>query len=85
MTLTIQLSDEQATALKSKASAEGLSVEAWIQKIAVDASEEGSRRHISQIIRDNMKDVPAEVMASMPNDGAAQHDHYVYGWPKKPE
>ena len=34
MTLTIRLSDEQATALQAKAAAEGLSVEQWIQKLA---------------------------------------------------
>ena len=34
MTLTINLSDEQATALQAKAAAEGLSLEAWLQKLA---------------------------------------------------
>ena len=33
MSLTIELSDEQATALQAKA-AEGLSVEEWLQKLA---------------------------------------------------
>ena len=41
------------------------------------------RRNIAEIIRENMQDVPPEVMASMPTDGAAQHDHYIYGWPKR--
>jgi hypothetical protein len=27
--------------------------------------------------------VPPEIMAAMPTDGASQHDHYIYGWPKK--
>jgi hypothetical protein len=30
-----------------------------------------------------MRDVPAEVMEAMPEDGASQHDHYIYGWPKR--
>jgi len=34
MTMIIQLSDEQATALEAKAAAEGLTVEEWIQKLA---------------------------------------------------
>jgi len=34
MTLTIKLSDEQATALQAKAAAEGLSLEEWLQKLA---------------------------------------------------
>jgi hypothetical protein len=32
-----------------------------------------------------MRDVPLEVMTRMPQDGASQHDHYIYGWPKKQE
>jgi hypothetical protein len=27
--------------------------------------------------------IPPEIMAQMPKDGASQHDHYIYGWPKK--
>ena len=54
MTLTIKLSDEQATALQAKAAAEGLSVEEWIQKLAEPRpSASRPRRHISEIIREN--------------------------------
>ncbi len=34
MTVIIQLSDEQATALEAKVAAQGLTVEQWIQKLA---------------------------------------------------
>ena len=37
----------------------------------------------AQIILDSMKDIPPEIMATMPTDGASQHDHYIYGWPKR--
>ena len=40
-------------------------------------------RHIADVIVENMQDVPPEIMARMPQDGASQHDHYIYGWPKK--
>jgi hypothetical protein len=30
-----------------------------------------------------MRTVPPEIMAAMPKDGASQHDHYIYGWPKR--
>ena len=124
----IELPDEQVAALKAKAAAEGLSLEAWLQKLAeqenlvfverrpegdyavrrsnatkasavlptqaeaIDrAREMGSRelvasrprRHIADVILENMQDVPPEIMARMPEDGASQHDHYIYGWPKK--
>jgi hypothetical protein len=32
-----------------------------------------------------MRKLPAEVMANMHQDGAAQHDHYIYNWHKKEE
>ena len=84
MTLTIELSDDQATALQARAAAEGLSLEEWLQKLAEqDPPASRPHRHIADVIRENMQDVPPEIMARMPKDGASQHDHYVYGWPKK--
>jgi hypothetical protein len=80
----IELPDEQAAALKAKAAAEGLSLEAWLQKLAEQERPAGRpRRHIADVILENMQDVPPEIMATMPEDGASQHDHYIYGWPKK--
>jgi antitoxin component of MazEF toxin-antitoxin module len=29
--------------------------------------------------------LPPEVLAALPDDLAAQHDHYLYGTPKRPE
>jgi predicted DNA-binding antitoxin AbrB/MazE fold protein len=29
--------------------------------------------------------LPADVVTSWPIDGASQHDHYLYGKPKRPE
>jgi hypothetical protein len=82
----IELPDEQAAVLKAKAAAEGLSLEAWLQKLAREERPPGpAHRHIADVILDNMRDVPPEVMARMPKDGASQHDHYIYGWPKKEE
>ena len=80
----IELPDEQAAARKAKAAAEGLSLEAWLQKLAEQERPAGrSRRHIADVILENMQDVPPEIMARMPKDGASQHDHYIYGWPEK--
>jgi hypothetical protein len=41
------------------------------------------RRHISEIILDIVSDVPREAFESLPTDGASEHDHYLYGSPKK--
>ena len=89
----IRISDEQASALEAMAAAEGLTLKTWLQKVADESRAAKTpappplraRRHISEVIRDNMRDVPAEVMANMPTDGAAQHDHYIYGSPKRKE
>jgi len=29
--------------------------------------------------------LPPEVLDKFPSDGASQHDHYIYGTPKRPE
>jgi LmbE family N-acetylglucosaminyl deacetylase len=83
MTLTIRLSDEQARALEAKAAAEGLSVEEWIQRLAEPRPADRPLETAAEIILSSMRDVPPEIMATMPRDGASQHDHYIYGWPKK--
>jgi len=31
------------------------------------------------------RDLPPEVIDAWPTDGASQHDHYLYGAPKRPE
>jgi hypothetical protein len=70
--------------LKAKAAAEGLSLAEWIQQL--DAQPPAARppqRHIADVICENMRDVQPEIMAAMPGDGASQHDHYIYGWPKR--
>ncbi len=84
----IELTDEQAAALRAKAATEGLTLEAWFRKLA--GTENGSAaekplRHIADVICENMQSVPPEVMATMPEDGASRHDHYIYGWPKRDE
>jgi hypothetical protein len=36
-----------------------------------------------EVIDDIMESVPEEVLSSFPKDGAEQHDHYLYGSPKR--
>jgi hypothetical protein len=79
----IELTDEQAAALKAKAAAEGLTLEAWFKKLA-EAEPLGERplQTAADIVLERMRNVPLEIMEAMPQDGASQHDHYIYGWPK---
>jgi hypothetical protein len=84
--MSLTLSDEQATALRAKAAAEGLSLEEWIRKLAEPApagNEARARKPIWEAIAERMKRVPPEDLAALPKDGASQIDHYVYGVPKR--
>ena len=88
----IELSDDQATALRAKAARQGLTLESWIQKMAnedtaieADFSDPHPMQTVANIVLEEMGKVPAEIMARMPKDGASQHDHYLYGWHKKDE
>lgn len=83
MTL-IELPDDQAAALTAKAAAQGLSLEDWFKSLAAEAlAVPGGVQSAADIVLEEMRKVPADVMASLPKDGASQHDHYIYGWPKK--
>jgi plasmid stability protein len=85
MTLTIELPDYQKAALTAKARAHGVSAEEYARRVLSHDLEAGARphRHISEVIRENMSKVPPEILARMPKDGASEHDHYIYGWPKR--
>lgn len=87
MTLTINIPDDQAIALKARAAAQGLSLEEWFKSLAdqMQASQPGTLQAAAEIVLEEMSKVPHEVMAAMPEDGAEQHDHYLYGWTKKEE
>jgi hypothetical protein len=86
MSLTLKLSDDEAMVLQAKAAAEGLSLEEWIRKLAqpeLQTTVERPLQTAADIILSSMRKVPPEIMATMPKDGASQHDHYIYGWPKR--
>ena len=84
-TMRINLADEQAAALKAKATAQGISAEEYARQVLEHDLQTGrpARRHISEVIRERMRKVPSEIMAAMPEDGASQHDHYIYGLAKR--
>ena len=73
--------------------AEALSVEEQLTLIAhlaqnVKAVTEPSSavpvqgKSLWQIADDFVADVSAETLSQLPHDGAAEHDHYIYGTPK---
>jgi predicted DNA-binding antitoxin AbrB/MazE fold protein len=46
----------------------------------VDAAE---TKPIWEVAEDLVRDIPTAALDSVPVDGAAQHDHYLYGAPKR--
>jgi len=86
MTLTIDLPDEEIKALVAKAQARGISAEEYARQVLehdLEGARPPRRRHISEVIRENMRKVPPEILAAAPEDGASEHDHYIYGLPKR--
>lgn len=90
MTVSIELSDEQTAVLESKAQAMGVSAEEYARHILEENLEtqpgpgaSAVLRPISQVIAEIMADTPPEELRKLPADGASEHDHYIYGWPKR--
>jgi predicted transcriptional regulator len=48
MTVTIELSEEQAAALKQQAEGRGLTVERWLQQVAAQLAPSTSRAHLQE-------------------------------------
>jgi hypothetical protein len=86
LTLTIDLPEDDITLLNAKASAAGLSAEQYARQVLehdLEADATRARRPISEVIREIWADMPEDVRAKLPRDGASQVDHYVYGLPKR--
>jgi bifunctional DNA-binding transcriptional regulator/antitoxin component of YhaV-PrlF toxin-antitoxin module len=46
---------------------------------------ERPRRPFWERIAELAADMPPEELGKSPTDGASQHDHYIYGTPKRPK
>jgi hypothetical protein len=92
MIITLPLQPQEEAKLIARAQAKGLSTDALVREAldtiladVPDRTEEPKleSRPIWELILDNMQDVPPEEFAKLPKDGASQHDHYLYGHPKR--
>jgi len=85
MTLTIHLPDEQEPALKAKSKARGLSAEEYIRQVLAQELNAGPLipGPFWKTFTSRMHSLPAEVFEHLPIDGASEHDHYLYGSPKR--
>ncbi len=96
MTVEIEIPDQQAAILKVHAEARGLTLEQLLLQLAeevapiIDPSASSDQeslqtpeRPIWEVIVERMNALPPEVFEGLPEDGASQHDHYIYGLPKR--
>lgn len=97
--MKLELKAEIEASLLAQAHARGLSLEAYVDEVLVQAAHQpagapanlldASARPpagdppIWEVITDIMKDVPDEIFDRLPKDGASQIDHYLYGVPKR--
>jgi hypothetical protein len=89
MTITLPLQPQEEASLIAMAEAKGLTVDALIREVLDRILAEHQPdpdqplQTAAEIVLARMRNVPADVMARMPRDGASQHDHYIYGRPKR--
>jgi hypothetical protein len=84
--VTLIIPPELEARLEQRAHTEGLSVERWLVRIVeqeLASPELDDDRPVSEILREIWADMPPEVRATLPFDGASEHDHYIYGLPKR--
>ena len=55
-----------------------------VAKLVGGKSTSGTAKPIWEEFQEALADVPREELEKLPTDGAAQHDHYIYGTPKRP-
>jgi len=72
MTVTIQLSDEQAATLQAKAAAQGLSLEKWLQSLVQQETQP-----LSGSVVDEMRSLRARVKPDP--EGWTTRDYVTYG------
>lgn len=85
MTLIIELSEAQEVVLRAKAEQQGLSSDQFARQILENelSTESPPRPPIWERIVERMKNLPEDVFERLPEDGASEHDHYLYGTPKR--
>jgi hypothetical protein len=90
MTLRIDLRSETEEALRARAEAAGITVDDCARKIlerelgggAAVASQDPARSLLEDLLGP-IAILPPEAFEGLPRDGAGQHDHYIYGTPKR--
>jgi hypothetical protein len=83
MQLTIDLPAEKTAILAAKARAQGVTAEQFATQLLEETLTPETRKPLAVGIREIRASMPPEIRAKLPGDGASQHDHYIYGVPKR--
>jgi hypothetical protein len=92
MTITLPLQPREEALLVAAAEAKGVSTDLLVReavdKMLAEMAAPGDTpktdaRPIWELIADTIKDVPLAEFADLPQDGASEHNHYLYGHPKR--
>ncbi|MGD9856456.1 MAG: antitoxin family protein [Planctomycetaceae bacterium] len=87
MTITVEATYEngQLRLDEPLAVAEGTKVRVTLCTMDLPAPPELDQPSLAERIVARARALPPEVFDAWPADGASQHDHYIYGTPKRPE
>ena len=85
MNLTINLPDEKEALLIARARARGLSPEEFAGQVLAYELEPSAAEPFWKSFTRQMHSLPDEVFEKLPADGASEHDHYLYGSPRRNE
>ena len=92
MTITLPLQPQEEARLLAVARAKGVSADDLLREAlnrvladssALPESPKAAARPIWEVMLDNIEGISPEEFAKLPKDGASEHDHYLYGHPKR--
>ena len=88
MTVKLELAPEVQAGLLAQAKETGLSLEAYVEKLLRERAQEvpaadGAMEPFWKSFTRRMHALPDVVFEHLPEDGASEHDHYLYGAPKR--
>jgi hypothetical protein len=88
MTMKLELAPEVQAGLLAQAQASGLSLEEYAEKVLRERAEETMvadcpNEPFWKSFTRQVHALPDDVFERLPEDGASEHDHYLYGAPKR--
>ena len=88
MTMKLEISPELEDGLLTQAQLHGMSLEAYAdsvlrERVQAATESDSSNQPFWKTFTSRVHALPDEVFERLPKDGASEHDHYIYGTPKR--